>query len=115
MPDAGLPVRIQSPEERELDLKRNELAKLEADLVEQELQLSTLQAELAAFRDEYLRVVGRRYAELDDLKARIAEVKAARRPSDDSASRAATHRTPSANWSRWRTSAVPWPWTWPWP
>ena len=97
MPDSGLPARIRSPEERELDLKRNELAKLEADLVEQELQLSTLQAELAAFRNEYLRVVGRRYAELDDLKARIAEIKAARRPSDDSAKAAASKARKTAD------------------
>ena len=74
---------MRSPEERELDLKREELAALEADLVELELQLSTLDADLAAFRGEYLRVVGRRYAELDDLNARIAEAQAIRRPEDN--------------------------------
>ena len=57
------PDRFSSPEERELDRKRNELAALKADVVEQELRLSTLQAELAAFKTEYLRVVGVRYAE----------------------------------------------------
>ena len=95
----NLPSRVQSPEERELERKRNELAALEADLVEQELRLSTLQAELAAFKTEYLRVVGVRYAELDDLKARIAEIRAARAPTDDAAHAAATEARANAQYS----------------
>lgn len=90
MARADLPVRVKSPEERELDLKREELAALEADLVEWELQVSTLEADLTAFEAEYLRVVGRRYAELDDLNARIAEIQAIRRPGDDAAQAAAS-------------------------
>ena len=74
--------RAQSPEERELDLKRTERAGLESELVERELELSTLQQELAVFEAEYLRVVGRRYAMLDDMNARIAEAQAVRRPDD---------------------------------
>ncbi|MCE2541091.1 MAG: hypothetical protein J4G16_12120 [Acidobacteria bacterium] len=64
----NLPVRVWSPEERELERKRSELTALEAELIEQELRLSTLEAELAAFQTQYLRVVGVRYAELDDLE-----------------------------------------------
>ena len=102
MAEAGhterLPVRVQSPEERELEHKRVDLAGLEADLVERELRLATLQAELAAFEAEYLRVVGRRYAELDDVKARIAEARAARRPDDVGAqASAAEARAAAAN------------------
>ena len=74
--------RAQSPEERELDLKRTELAGLESELVERELELSTHQQELAVFQADYLRVVGRRYAMLDDINARIAEAQAVRRPDD---------------------------------
>ena len=74
--------RAQSPEERELDLKRTELAGLESELVERELELSTLQQELAVFEAEYRCVVGRRYAALDDINARIAEAQAVRRPDD---------------------------------
>ena len=91
-----LPARVQSPEERELELKRHELAALKADLVEQELLLSTLQAELAAFEAEYLRVVGVRYAELDDLRARIAEVRVAKTPTDDAAQTAASQARATA-------------------
>ena len=53
--------------------------------MERELELSTLQQELVVFEAEYLRVVGRRYAALDDINARIAEAQAARRPDDHAA------------------------------
>ena len=92
----SFPLRVQSPEERELERKRNELATPKADLVEQELRLSTLRAELAAFKTEYLRVVGVRYAELDDLKARIAETRAAKAPTNDAAQAAATEARATA-------------------
>ena len=62
MTDAGertsLPARVQSPEALELERKRAELATLERELVERELELSTLEGRLGAFRAEYLRVVG---------------------------------------------------------
>ena len=77
--------RAQSPEEREFDLKRTELAGLESELVERELDLSTLQQELAVFEAQYLRVVGRRYATLDDINARISEAQAVRCPGDHAA------------------------------
>ncbi len=70
-------------------MKRTELAGLESELVERELELSTLQQELAVFDAEYLRVVGRRYAMLDDITARIAEAQAVRRPNDHDALRRA--------------------------
>ncbi len=76
-------VKTQSPEEAELASKRAELAALQRELIDLELDLSTLEQELAAFRGNYLRVVGRRYAVLDDIKARIAEARAARRPADE--------------------------------
>ncbi|MGH7792730.1 MAG: molecular chaperone DnaJ [Thermodesulfobacteriota bacterium] len=37
------------------------------------MDLATVQAELHAFENRYLRIVGVRYAELDDLEAQIAE------------------------------------------
>ena len=39
----------RTPEERELDKKRSELATLEGELAQRELELTTLQSELHAF------------------------------------------------------------------
>jgi len=66
-------VRRTKPEEQELDDKRKERIQLESDLADRELRLTNLQAELSAFERQYLRQVGLRYAELDELKALLAE------------------------------------------
>lgn len=71
-----------SPEQRELEAKRAELAQLETDLSERELELTTLQTELRAFEARYLRVVGSKFAQRDELEALIAEAVARRRPHD---------------------------------
>ena len=70
------------PEEDELRLKRLELEDIEKELVEKELQLTGLRAELADFERLYLRTVGVLYAELDELEARIAELIAHRNPAN---------------------------------
>jgi hypothetical protein len=72
--------RKQTPEERELENKRAQLAELEAQLAQSELDLATLKAELEAFEARYLREVGVLYAELDEIEAQIAEVQARLRP-----------------------------------
>lgn len=63
----------QAPEERELSQKREELLSLQSLLAQRELYLATLQAELNAFERRYLRIVGIRYGELDEIEAQIAE------------------------------------------
>lgn len=63
----------RTTEERELEKKRVELAALEAELAQRELDLATLQAELHAFESQYLKMVGSRYAELEEVEARMAE------------------------------------------
>ena len=73
----------RTPEERELEKKRSELATLEGELAQCELELTTLQSELYAFEARYLRVVGTHYAELDELEAQIAEAQARLSPKDD--------------------------------
>ena len=78
-----VPETPQTPEARELAEKRAELAPLETELVERELDLSTRHQELASFEAEYLRVVGPRYANLDELKAQIKERHAAQQPTDE--------------------------------
>ncbi|MBW4618278.1 MAG: molecular chaperone DnaJ [Cyanosarcina radialis HA8281-LM2] len=66
-------IRRQTPEEQELEAKLAEIAALEAQLGQRELDLATIQAELHAFEREYLQVIGTRYTELDRIEAQIAE------------------------------------------
>src|ERR1700747_3922734 len=81
-------VAIQ-PEERELARKMLEQTTLETELTERELRTANLRAELGAFERRYLHFVGARYAELDELKARIAEQLANEQPDNDRAQQAA--------------------------
>lgn len=81
----SLSARHLNPEEEELARKRSELTALEAELSERELQRATLQAKLATIEKRYLEVVGRRYAKLDELDARIAEALARQNPKDHAA------------------------------
>ncbi len=78
-----------TPEEEELRSRQAELDQLEASLYEAEVQLATLRAELQAFEGRYLRVVGVKIAELDDIEAEIVELIARRRPQDPDAKVAA--------------------------
>ena len=63
-----------TPEERELSQKLEELLNLQTLLAQRELDLTTLQAELHAFERHHFRVVGVRYAELDEVEAEIADL-----------------------------------------
>jgi hypothetical protein len=78
-----------NPEEQELARKREEQAAIETDLADRELRSANLRAELGAFERQYLHYVGSRYAELDELKAAIAEQSAKEQPANDRARRAA--------------------------
>ena len=83
MSERGATSASRTPEERELEKKRSELAILEEELAQRELELTTLQSELRAFEARYLRIVGIHYAELDELEAQIAETQARLSPKDD--------------------------------
>ncbi len=74
--------KIKTPEEKELDKKREILKRLEYQLADKELNLSTLMTELHYFELKYLKIVGCRYAELDEIEAKIAELLAKKRPED---------------------------------
>jgi hypothetical protein len=74
------PEKTSTPEEDELERKKSSLADLETQLAERELELASTLADLAHFEKHYLNTVGRRYAILDDLKAKIAEARARRNP-----------------------------------
>jgi len=65
-----------SPEEEELAKKHDELALLQVQLADQELYLTNLRAQLAAFEGHYLRCVGVLYAELDEWSAKLTELAA---------------------------------------
>jgi chromosome segregation ATPase len=89
-PAAPLKLRpSRTPEEQELARKREELAALETELAERELRIANLRAELSAFERQYLHVVGSRYAELDNLKANLAEKWAQAQPDNERAQQAA--------------------------
>lgn len=72
--------KLLTPEDEELELKKARLAELEAQLADRELERATLLADLVHFENRYLHTVGRRYAILDDLKAKIAEARARKNP-----------------------------------
>src|SRR5579863_2786483 len=78
---SGQITRRLKPEEEETLRKREELAGIRATLVERELELVDLRSQLAAFEGRYLRQVGTLYAELDEWKARISELRARLDPS----------------------------------
>jgi hypothetical protein len=78
-----------NPEEQELARKRDERAAIESELAERELRSANLRAELGAFEQQYLHFVGSRYAELDELRAGIAERLAKEQPANARAREAA--------------------------
>ncbi len=75
-----LPDKPLTPEDEELARKKASLAELEAQLADRELELASCLADLVYFEKRYLQTVGRRYATLDDLKAKIAEARARQNP-----------------------------------
>jgi hypothetical protein len=70
------------PEDQELARKGEEQAAIESELADRELQCANLRAELSAFERQYLHFVGSRYAELDELKAQVAERLASEQPAN---------------------------------
>ena len=92
--------RSVKPEERELARKRREQERFEAELAECELRLANLRGELGALEHRYLKLVGIPYAELDELRAQVAERMAAEDPENDRLQRAAREARLRADASR---------------
>jgi hypothetical protein len=69
-------IRYQTPEEVELNRKREELAAVRAELAEKEWELADFRAQLKSFKGRYLREVGVLYPPL----RRRSRLSAALRP-----------------------------------
>ena len=63
-----------APEKKEISQRKRNLERLERELADKELLLSTLKGELHIFSRRYTRVVGGKCAELDDIKAKVLEL-----------------------------------------
>ena len=80
-------IKTVTPEEKELAQKRADLDELSQVLAERELDLEELKLSVARFQHRYFSEVGRKYVELDDLRAQVAELKAKRNPGDSTLKR----------------------------
>jgi len=74
---------VASPEAEELEEQKQTLLKLEKELTDKELELSTLRSEMHFFEKRYQSIVGVKYAELDALKAQIFKFVAQLFPESD--------------------------------
>lgn len=101
--------RRASPEESELKRKRAKFSELEGQLTERELLAANLQSELSSLKARYLKNVGPRYADLDELHAKIAELQARSRPLDSEAQREARRARRQAERSRSAVQQLPLP------
>ena len=99
-------VKTEKPEERELRKKLAELSELEGKLAQRELDLATFKAKLNAFEAKYMRIVGVKYAELDEIEAKIAEAKLRENPSDKIAKKKAAQARARADESWEATEQV---------
>jgi hypothetical protein len=96
-PDVHPAIASVKPEDQELARKREEQSALEIELADRELRSANLRAELGAFERQYLHFVGSRYADLDELKAQIAERLAREQPANERAQQAARDSRTRAN------------------
>ena len=91
---------MSTPEETELAGKKAELDRLSELLAEKELDLEELKLAITQFQSRYYSELGKKYVELDELRAQIAEMKAEQKPLDQKlnkeAKRARTQATEAA-------------------
>jgi len=80
---------MSSPEETELSGKKAELKGLSDILADKELDLEDLKLTIMKFQHRYYSEVGKKYVELDELRAQIAEFKSRQKPQDHKMSREA--------------------------
>jgi len=68
------------PEEKELARLEAEQAELREQVTSAELGLETIKTETTQFQHRYYQTLGRLYAELDEIDARIANLRAKKSP-----------------------------------
>lgn len=73
---------MSTPEEVEVERKKAELESLSDSLAEKELDLEDFKLAVAKFQHRYYSELGKKYVELDELLAQIAELKAKQKPQD---------------------------------
>jgi len=78
-------IKNKTPEDIEFEKKNNDLNHLEEELTQRELELATLLVELQQFHQRYVRIVGVKLAELDEVEAQIAELLASLEPKNEEA------------------------------
>lgn len=81
--------RVNSPEQEELDEKNLQMCALEADFTSRQLDFTTLEGEVVAFRNRYFLRVGSLYAQLDAIRAEVCAQLAKLTPHDAAAKQAA--------------------------
>jgi hypothetical protein len=75
-------IKTNTPEETELAKKKAELERLSDALAENELGFEELKLTVTHFQHRYYSEVGKRYVELDELRAQIAELKSSQNPQE---------------------------------
>lgn len=75
-------IKTLTPEEAELAAKKAELESFSQLLAEKELYLEELKLTVSGFQHRYYSHVGKRYVELAEVQAQIAELKASQMPQD---------------------------------
>ena len=74
--------KVLTDEELELEAKRREWEALSTAVAEKELELEELKLRVRRFEHRYYAELGHKYAELDQLRARIATLRAQQTPED---------------------------------
>lgn len=75
--------RLKTPEEIELERKRNELARVQEQLVERERIVRTLKTEIRMFEQVYEEILGTRIATLEELEWQLNGLLEVEKPVDD--------------------------------
>jgi peptidoglycan hydrolase CwlO-like protein len=101
-------VKDITPEEIELEKKRKKLSRLQECLVVREQEMADMRAELKEFEVKYVMIVGRLYAELDEVEAEIAEEEFRLCPNDEEVRQKAEEARKRAEESAAHADEVSW-------